>query len=166
MFSCRAICHFLRHRCRFCSAGPHPPRTCWSGVGLRIDSFNARDYWIATTRPDGRPHCRPVWGVWLCDGFWFSTGSLARHNLVTRPAISVNLEDGDEVVVLKGSGTSCTDLSDLQRLCDVYGPKYDYPLTPTEDGEVRDSGGTGGPAFHVTPNVVFGWRRDMTSPTR
>lgn len=145
---------------------PAPPADLlgWSWAEDRL--INARNYWIATTRPDGRPHCRPVWGVWLSDGFWFSTGSLARHNLDTRPAISVNLEDGDEVVVLEGISASCTDLSDLQRMCDVYGPKYDYPLAPTEDGEVRDADGTGGPVFHVMPNVVFGWRREMTSPTR
>ncbi|MEI6136703.1 MAG: pyridoxamine 5'-phosphate oxidase family protein [Chloroflexota bacterium] len=28
----------------------------------------AMNYWIATTRPDGRPHAAPVWGVWLDDG--------------------------------------------------------------------------------------------------
>ena len=27
----------------------------------------ARNYWVSTTRPDGRPHAMPVWGVWLDD---------------------------------------------------------------------------------------------------
>jgi hypothetical protein len=63
----------------------------------------ARTYWIATTGPDGRPHCRPVWGVWLADGFWFSTGSLARHNLAANPQITVHLESGDEVVIVEGA---------------------------------------------------------------
>ena len=62
---------------------PAPPGELllWSWAEQRL--VDARNYWIATTRPDGRPHCRPVWGVWLPDGFWFSTGSLARHNLAT-----------------------------------------------------------------------------------
>ncbi len=24
-----------------------------------------RNYWVATTRPDGRPHVMPVWGIWM-----------------------------------------------------------------------------------------------------
>ncbi len=35
----------------------------------------ARNYWVATTCPDGRPHCVPVWGVWLDDAFYFSSGA-------------------------------------------------------------------------------------------
>ena len=35
----------------------------------------ARNYWLATTRPDGRPHVMPVWGVWVENRFYFSTGS-------------------------------------------------------------------------------------------
>src|SRR5260370_21448742 len=29
----------------------------------------ARNYWIATTRPNVQPHSRPVWGVWLDQAF-------------------------------------------------------------------------------------------------
>ena len=25
----------------------------------------AHNYWVSTTRPDGRPHVMPVWGVWI-----------------------------------------------------------------------------------------------------
>jgi hypothetical protein len=31
--------------------------------------------------------------------FWFSTGSLARHNLAANPQISMHLERGDQVVI-------------------------------------------------------------------
>ncbi|UQT57067.1 pyridoxamine 5'-phosphate oxidase family protein [Streptomyces durmitorensis] len=40
----------------------------WAWAAQRLTA--ARTYWIATTRPDGRPHTRPVWGVWLEDGLW------------------------------------------------------------------------------------------------
>jgi len=43
--------------------------------------------------------CRPMRGVWLPDGFWFSTGSLTRHNLAANPQISMHLERGDQVVI-------------------------------------------------------------------
>ena len=32
----------------------------------------SRQYWIATTRPDGSPHVMPVWGLWLDSVFYFS----------------------------------------------------------------------------------------------
>ena len=81
---------------------PAPPGELlpWSWAHQRLET--AHTYWIATTRPYGRPHCRPVWGVWLADGFWFSTGSLARHNLATNPQITVHLDSGTEVVIVEG----------------------------------------------------------------
>src|SRR5207249_5591723 len=37
-----------------------PPETSWSDAVARLES--ARNYWVATTRPDCRPHTMPVWG--------------------------------------------------------------------------------------------------------
>ena len=144
---------------------PAPPGDLlpWTWAEQRLVA--AKNYWIATTRPDGRPHCRPVWGVWLPDGFWFSTGSLAARNLLRHEDITVHLEDGASVVIVEGVAACDTDPLRLQAMCDAYGPKYDYPIAP-QDGRVVDGGGVGGPAEHVIPRVVFGWENDMTSPTR
>jgi hypothetical protein len=137
----------------------------WEWAQQRL--VDARNYWIATSRPDGRPHCRPVWGVWRADGFWFSTGSLARHNLAGNPEITVHLEDGDEPVVAEGTARRVTERAALQAMCDVYVPKYDFPMVPTDDGMIGDPDGSAvGPAFHVTPRVVFAWGREMSRPTR
>ena len=58
----------------------------------------ARNYWIATTCPDGLPHCVPVWGVWLDDdnAFYFSSGTQSRkaRNLAANPNCVVCPEDG------------------------------------------------------------------------
>ena len=145
---------------------PAPPGEllAWSWAEDRL--IAARNYWIATTRPGGRPHCRPVWGVWLAGRLWFSTGSLAGHNLAVNDRISVNLEDGDEVVIVEGRAHQVDDPRDLAAMCEAYSPKYDYPITPAADGTVRDAGGTGGPAWTVKPHVAFGWAQDMTAPTR
>lgn len=136
----------------------------WSWAEQRL--ISAVNYWIATIRPGGRPHCRPVWGVWLPDGFWFSTGSLAARNLQLNEQITVHLEDGQEVVVVEGAARPESDHQSLQAMCDAYSPKYDYPISPTEDGTVADSSGLGGPAQRVIPQLVFGWDKHMTSPTR
>src|SRR5215213_9005621 len=33
----------------------------WAEERLR----ESHNYWLATTRPDGRPHVFPIWGVWF-----------------------------------------------------------------------------------------------------
>ncbi len=35
----------------------------WSWVETRL--IAARNYWVASVYPDGRPHVSPVWGAWL-----------------------------------------------------------------------------------------------------
>jgi hypothetical protein len=135
----------------------------WEWAKTRLDT--AQNYWISTTRPDGRPHCRPVWGVWLDDALWFSTGSLAQHNLTNNHAITAHLEDGDEVVIVEGNAESAHGHASLQQMCDVYGAKYDWPIYPTEAG-IRDDNTALGPVFRVVPEVVFGWGERTAKPTR
>ena len=42
----------------------------WSWAVERLT--RSHDYWVATVRPDGRPHVMPVWGIWMDDALWFS----------------------------------------------------------------------------------------------
>ena len=48
----------------------------WSWAVERLEQ--SHNYWIATSRPDRRPHLMLVWGVWWQDAFWFSTGPRTR----------------------------------------------------------------------------------------
>jgi hypothetical protein len=144
---------------------PAPPGELlpWLWAQQRLET--ARTYWIATTRPDGRPHCRPVWGVWLADGFWFSTGSVARHNLVANPQITVHLDSGTEVVIVEGVAAAVTGAGRLQAFLADYNIKYNWDAVATDDG-VADSAGAAGPAYRVRPRVVFGWDTDLRTATR
>ncbi len=135
----------------------------WSWAQRRLVA--ARTYWIATTCPDGRPHCRPVWGVWLADGFWFSTGSLARHNLVANPQITVHLDGGTEVVIVDGVAAAVVGADRLRAFLADYNTKYDWDAVATDAG-VADSSGAAGPAYRVRPRVVFGWDTDLRTATR
>ncbi len=74
----------------------------WSEVTKQI--AESRNYWIATTRPSGRAHSVPVWGVWTDDAFWFftTTESLTGRNLAQQAYAEVHLESGDDVVLLFG----------------------------------------------------------------
>ncbi len=94
---------------------PHMPDSF--GVGLEQYPFtplswddttrrltDSRNYWIVTAAPSGKPHSIPVWGVWAEEAFWFVTDprSITAHNLQRNPQAVVNLESGDEVVILEG----------------------------------------------------------------
>src|SRR4051812_35935911 len=91
---------------------------------------NARNYWICTTRPDGRPHAAPVWGLWFEDAFVFGTGNDSRkgRNMAANPEVVVHLESGDDVVILEGTIETIpiqgVDAAWLQRYTDAYSAKY------------------------------------------
>ncbi len=55
----------------------------WDAVYGRLDQ--AERYWLATTRPDGRPHVVPVDGVWL-DGIWYFGGP-SGHRAPAQPPV-------------------------------------------------------------------------------
>ncbi|WP_068280782.1 pyridoxamine 5'-phosphate oxidase family protein [Aldersonia kunmingensis] len=136
----------------------------WSWAEERLNA--ARNFWISSTRPDGRPHSRPIWAVWLDNALWYSTGSLARTNLVTNDAYEVHIDDGESVVIVEGRARPVHHEPDaVQRMCEVYSTKYDYPMTPHGD-EIRSSDGQGGPVFVLDPEVAFGWIGEIERPTR
>ena len=49
----------------------------WSRVEQRLR--DAQHYWIASVRPDGRPHSVPRWGVWLDGAFWYDGAPTTRE---------------------------------------------------------------------------------------
>ena len=118
----------------------------WNWATERLSE--ARHYWIATTRPDGRPHSRPVWGVWLDQAFYFSTGSLAAQNLATQSAITLHLESGNEVVIIEGVAEQVSDASLLEQVVNLYNQKYHWDLNPNQ---------LPGPFYAIRPQVAFGW---------
>lgn len=74
----------------------------WPEVETRL--VEARNYWVCTISPDGRPHAAPVWGVWLDGELLFSSdpASVKARNLSRQPETVVHLESGDDVVILEG----------------------------------------------------------------
>jgi nitroimidazol reductase NimA-like FMN-containing flavoprotein (pyridoxamine 5'-phosphate oxidase superfamily) len=111
----------------------------------------SRNYWICTTRPDGRPHSIPVWGFWLDGGLYFGTARSTRkaRNLAHNPAISVHLESGDDVVILEGSAAEVdlTDKGTLQKLDAASRVKYKMPLMVMPESVV----------YCVRPRAVLAW---------
>jgi len=121
----------------------------WSYVGERMAS--SRNYWVGTTRPNGRPHVAPVWGVWLDEAFYFSSdpASVKGRNLAANPELVVHLESGDEVVILEGIAEAVTDQAILARFVDAYDAKYQYR---------PDISNPAYGFYRLRPRVVFAWR--------
>ena len=91
---------------------------------------DARNYWIGTTRADGRPHVIPVWGIWAEGGFVFGTSpdSVKGRNIKRNPEIVMHLESGDDVVIIEGPVEMTQDPDFLGRIGPVYNEKYDLDM--------------------------------------
>jgi hypothetical protein len=135
----------------------------WSWAAAKLT--DAHNYWVVTVRANGRPHTRPLWCVWLADGLWFTTGSQAVRALRANAEVSINLEDGNEVLILEGVAEQASEPADLDRFVEAYNAKYGHTARPA-DGEIADAEGPIGPAYRVRPRVIFGWHAHMTDPTR
>jgi hypothetical protein len=111
----------------------------------------ARNYWICSVTPDGKPHATPVWGVWLDGALYFSCSRKSRkaRNLTVNPAIVIHLESGDNTVICEGVAQPVNDKTVLKHIAQIYGAKYP-PFTP--DLEVQ-----GNVFFMVRPQAGFSW---------
>ncbi|WP_458187554.1 pyridoxamine 5'-phosphate oxidase family protein [Haladaptatus sp. NG-WS-4] len=124
---------------------------------VREQMAGDQNYWIATTRPDGRPHARPVWGVWVDDTFYCGGGEKTRwvRNLTNNPAVTVHRESGETVVILEGVAERIDEATDL-RLADRVDAAY----------EAKYGIEHGTPFFVVRPDVVFAWSDYPNDATR
>ena len=127
----------------------------WSTVNEQLAT--AHNYWICTTRPDGRPHAMPVWGIWLDGAVYFSTDRASRkaRNLAANPALTVHLESGDEAVILEGKAEEANDSALLARYVDAYDAKYSFRPDPQAPGQVT---------YALRLRSVLAWlERDFTN---
>jgi hypothetical protein len=118
----------------------------WSWARERLE--RSHNYFVGSTRPDGRPHVMPVWGVWHGDAFYFSTGRESRkaRNLVRNPSCVVCAERADEAVIVEGKAAEIAPAKIPAAVRKAYRAKYKYALDPQL-----------GPVFRVAPEKVFGF---------
>jgi hypothetical protein len=125
---------------------PDPLPLPWDEVVRWL--VDARNYWVVTASPDGRPHAAPVWGLWLDDAVVFSTDESSRkaRNLVASPEVVVHLESGDDVCIVEGRVEPLAGREARERFADLYDEKYSYRPDP-------DSG----LVYAVRPIAVLAW---------
>ena len=110
----------------------------------------ARNYWVCSTRPDGRPHAIPVWGLWLDEVRWFSTDprSYKARNLTANPEAVVHLESGDEVCVIEGTARRVA----AQQLPGSFAAEYQLKYEIELDLSNENFG-----FYLFAPRVALGW---------
>ena len=79
-------------------------------------------FFVATVRPDGRPHSAGVGATWVDGALYFVGGPGTRRsrNLAVNPACSVSVRLRGMDLVLEGEAHRITDASTLERLAAVY----------------------------------------------
>jgi hypothetical protein len=122
----------------------------WAAIEAKLES--APNYWLTTIGPDGRPHDRPVDGVWVDGALVFGGSPDTRwvRNLQANPAVSVHLPSGDDVVILEGEIELVVDeghpVSEPSRIAQhTKYPQY-FPEVP----EHR-------PFWMLRPSIAYAW---------
>ena len=140
--------------------------TSWLVAQERLETpEKPRTYWLATVRPDGRPHLMPIIGMWFDGALYFISGDTTRkgRNLAgdSRCVIatgSTTLPSLD--IIVEGDARPVTDEATLARVTDVYRTKMEWPLEVRGTKVHGQNAPTAGPPpytiFRLTPSTVFG----------
>src|SRR5271157_3228515 len=108
-------------------AGPREGKglLSWTWVARKMNS--CRTFWLSTINAaNGRPHVMPLWGVWVDDAFFFSTGRNSRkgQNLAANPACTIANDNVEEAVIVEGQANPLEDAAQLERVAAAYKKKY------------------------------------------
>jgi hypothetical protein len=119
-------------------------------------------YFLATVRPDGRPHSAGVGAVWADETLWVVSGPNTRksRNLAENPACTISVSLPGLDLVLEGHAERVTDTETLERLAAVY-REGGWPAAVEGDGFTAPySAPSAGPPpwylYRFTADTVFG----------
>jgi len=136
----------------------------WRETRARLEE--AQFYWLATTRPDARPHIMPVLAVWYDGALYFSAGPSSRksRNLAHRQHCTIAVDSDDLHLIVEGTATKATNGARLERLAELYSSKYGWDVTVHGGAFYGDGAPTAGPppyeVFEVRAATVFAFGTD------
>jgi pyridoxine/pyridoxamine 5'-phosphate oxidase len=134
----------------------------WSRAVEQLEAGSAKSFWLATVRPDGRPHVAAVGALWVDGKLYFTSGPQTRksRNLAQNPAcvFSVSLPNLD--LVIEGTAARVTDEDTLQRLAQRYAAQG-WPARASDGALTAEySAPSAGPPpwylYVLTPITAFG----------
>ena len=130
----------------------------WDDVYARLTA--AKQYWLATVRPDGRPHVVPTDGVWL-DGRWYFGGApttVKQRNLEADQRVTVHLDDPVRAVIVEGA---CVLERPTEQQADALmaASREKYGYAPPEGAYLSG-------VWALQPRKVLAWTDIATDATR
>jgi nitroimidazol reductase NimA-like FMN-containing flavoprotein (pyridoxamine 5'-phosphate oxidase superfamily) len=149
---------------------PQSPPTSWADARKVVE--RAELFWIATVRPDGRPHVTPLPAVWHDERLHFCTGPDEQKavNIAANPKVALTTgsnrwKEGLDVVV-EGEAARVTDDAELRTLADLWRTKYqgDWDFT-VDDGMFHHDGGSA-IVFEVAPAKILAFAKGQFAQTR
>jgi len=114
--------------------------------------------WLATVRPERRPHLVPIWHVWHQDKLYISTGehSVKMRNIRHQPQVMLALPSAMDVVLVQGVARPAPALAD--ELAPAFLRKFDWDFR--NDSEY-------GALVEIVPRKILTWQGDYRhAPSR
>jgi hypothetical protein len=119
--------------------------------------------WLATVRPDGRPHVMALGVLWVDGAFYFNAGAATRkaQNLAHNPhcVLTVAMHDFDSIV--EGKAVKVTDPTTARRIAEAYRAQgweasvRDGEVSLTADYSASSAGPPPWDVYEVTPETMF-----------
>ena len=108
-----------------------------------------RNIWLATMRPNGRPHLVPLWFAWHKGQIYICVQphSVKAGNLAHNPLVSLSLENGDKPVICEGE-TAVVPPPYSSTLITIFQQKYNWDITT--DGDYTQ-------LIAITPHKWLSW---------
>jgi len=135
----------------------------WEWVTTQVTK--AKNYWLCSVRPDGRPHVVPRWGAFIDNKLYYDGSPETRHaqNILANSNVSLHLENGSQAVIMEGfSKPAEKPLPEFaKRLAEAISDKYasdGYSPEPTQ----WDEGGL----YVFTPHQCIAWTVFYENPTK
>ncbi len=113
---------------------PHPsPAAVAPPAGAEARLSVARNLWVATVRPDGRPHLVPVWFVYEASTLYFyiQPESVKARNLRQNRRLVVALEDGTHPLICEAEA-ALRDGRPQDPIAQAFLRKYEWDLGTEE----------------------------------
>lgn len=106
--------------------------------------------WVATVRPDGRPHLTPVWFAWHDAKLYIciDPNSVKAHNLASNPHVALALEDGSQPIIIEGDSRQVAESELPSGAIDEFKRKYAWDIST--DAQYRC-------VIEATPTKVLNW---------
>ena len=130
----------------------------WPDVEARL--IEAMHYWLATARPDGRPHVVPVDGIWHDGACYFGGDPATVHerNLRADSHAVIHLDDSESATIVEGRAERhAPSESEAEALASASKSKCGYAPPPAA---YRDG------VWRLVPVTVLAWNVLYEDATR